>query len=434
MNDEAMFEMLAPAGEAAFESANEFESGQVKKKPAPTVVLPTLTIRDRPFVVLDRFAFDGPAVPAAHNAVIDRIARLIIASRVSSDPIRTVRLVGHTDPTGKATYNRDLAERRANAVETRLRAALANPALGPVPAGALSIVPQTLGEARPVVSNATADGRAMNRRVEVFLGTGCNAFFAQYDLRFLPGDPIFGVPAYPNLNAAQKAQRNADVGAMVPELLARRDLRASEALAGRVPPAKALPAGALRNSALRLSAAQLALFREYFEDGRGGIEFGAFQTCFERFANGQLRSPIAADRTAGVGEPNGDFFFLFAEFAFLCIDSGIEAALWTRALRTFVKAQEIFMHVYRPQPKSPPAVGAPLPACGRDAQGKPLARRQLDSFNNGNFKATGASPTVGVGQSSPARRQALATKYATKDLAALRREAQVNLQRAQCMP
>ena len=432
MNDEAMFEMLAPAGEAQFEF--EFESGKTtRKKPAPPVVLPTLTIRDRPFVVLDRFVFDGPAVPADHDAVIDRIARLIVASRLSTDRIETVRLVGHTDPSGKASYNLGLAERRAKAVETKLRAALA--ALGPVPAGKLDILPQTLGETRPVASNATADGRAMNRRVEVFLGTGCHAFFAQYDLRFLPGDPKFGIPAYPNLNAAQKAQRSADVGALVPELLARRNLRASEALAGRVPPARALPAGALRNSALRLSAGQLALFREYFEDGRGGIAFGAFQTCFERFANGQLRSPIAADRSAGVGEPNGDFFFLFAEFAFLCIDSGIESALWTRALRSFVKAQEIFMHVYRPNPVSPPpAVGAAVPACGRDAQGRPRARRRLDSFRNGNFKASGGSPTVGAGQSPPTRRRALAAKYAAKDLAALRREAQANLQRAQCMP
>jgi len=62
MNDEAMFEMLAPAGEAEFEF--EFESGKTtRKKPAPPVVLPTLTIRDRPFVVLDRFVFDGRPCP-----------------------------------------------------------------------------------------------------------------------------------------------------------------------------------------------------------------------------------------------------------------------------------------------------------------------------------------------------------------------------------
>ena len=134
MNDEAMFELLAPAGEAEFEfeSESESESGKsAKKKPAPPVVLPALTIRDRPFVVLDRFVFDGPAVPAGHDAVIDRIARLIVASRVSGDPIETVRLVGHTDPAGKAPYNLGLAERRAKAVETKLRAALA--ALGRKP-------------------------------------------------------------------------------------------------------------------------------------------------------------------------------------------------------------------------------------------------------------------------------------------------------------
>ncbi|CAN7507199.1 OmpA family protein [Variovorax sp. LjRoot130] len=426
MNDEVLFEILPLRGDVQSRSARP-------GSPSRPIVLPTLTIRDQPFVVLDRFAFDGPAVPAMHDPIIERIARLVAASRVSGEPIDTVRLVGHTDPSGPATYNLGLAKRRAQAVEAKLRAAIA--ALGPVPPGKLDIVVQTLGETRPVTSNGTADGRAMNRRVAVFLATTCNSFFAQYDLRFLPGDPVFGIPAHPNLNAAQKAQRSADVSAMVPELLARRDRRASEALAGRVPAARALPAGALRNSALRLSAGQLALFREYFPNGRGGIEFGGFQTCFERFANGQLRSPIAADQAAGIGEPNGGFFFLFAEFAFLCIESGIEAAQWTRALRSFVKAQEIFMHVYRPSPVSPPpAVGAALPACPRDAQGRPRARRGLDSYRNANFKATGSSPTAGAGQSSPARRRALAAKYAPKDLAALRREAQANMQRAQCMP
>jgi len=269
----------------------------------------------------------------------------------------------------------------------------------------------------------------------VFIPITCSSFFAQYDLRFLPGDALFGIPAHPNLNAAQQALRSADVNAMVGELLARRDRRASEALAARVPAPRALPPGALRNRAQRLSAAQLALFREYFADGRGGILFGAFQTCFERFANGQLRSPISADQAKGVGEPNGDFFFLFAEFAFLCIASRIDAALWTHALRSFVKAQEIFMHVYRPAPVSPPpAVGAAVPACPRDAQGRVQLRRQLDSYGNGNFRASGASPTVGAGQSGPARIRALAAKYAGLDAGALQRQAQANLLRAQCMP
>ena len=151
--------------------------------------------------------------------------------------------------------------------------------------------------------------------------------------------------------------------------------------------------------------------------------------------SGELRSPIAADQAKGVGEPNGDFFFLFAEFAFLCIASRIKPALWTNALRSFVKAQEIFMHVYRSSPVSPPpAVCAALPGCPPDAQGRPRARRALSSYRNANFRATGLSPTVGVGQSAPVRKRTLAAKYAAAVLAALQREAQAILLRAQCMP
>ena len=122
-------------------------------------------------------------------------------------------------------------------------------------------------------------------------------------------------------------------------------------------------------------------------------------------------------------------------FAFLCIASGIQPVLWTKALRAFVKAQEIFMHVYRPSPVSPPpAVGAALPVCPTDAQGRARARRGLDTFANANFSPTGASPTVGAGQSNPARIRALATKYASLSVARLAREAQANMRRAQCMP
>lgn len=428
MQADELFEILPLNLEA------EFESGRARVgSPGRSTTLPTLTIRLRPFVVLDNFAHKAFAMPATHNPIIERIARLVVASRVSGEPIVEIRLVGHTDASGPAPFNLGLGRQRAQSVEAALRAAIT--ALGPVPPGRLNIVVQTLGETRPAGSNATPAGRAQNRRVAVFLDPTCSSFFAQYDLRFLPGDPVFGIPAHPNLSAALKAQRSADVLAMVPELIARRDQRAAAALASSVPAPRPPPVGTLRSRALRLSTGQLALFREFFDDGRGGIEFGAFQTCFERFANGQLRSPLAADQAKGVGEPNGGLFFLFAEFALLCIASRIEPALWTKALRSFVKAQEVFMHVYRPIPVPPaPAVGAPLPACLRDAQGRPQARRGLDSFNNANFRANGTSPTVGLGQSSPARTRALAAKYAGTDPAALQRLAQANMLRAQCMP
>ena len=88
--------------------------------------------------------------------------------------------------------------------------------------------------------------------------------------------------------------------------------------------------------------------------------------------------------------------------------------LWTKALRAFVKAHEIFMHVYRPSPVSPPpAAGAALPVCPTNARSGDIAWlvRCSDPYANANFSATGASPTVGAGQSAPARIRALAAKY-----------------------
>ena len=397
-----------------------------------TTTLPTLTIRVRPFAVLDRFLHQVSTMPSLHDPIVQRIARLVVASRRSSEPLTTIRLVGHADSTGPDSFNVGIGTQRAKSVAKRLRDAIT--ALSAATAGALNIVVQSLGESKPVATNSTAAGRAANRRVDVFIDATCHSFFAQYDLRFLPADPVFGIQAHPNL--AHKAQREADVNRVAAELLRRRDIRAAVALTGGIATFAPFAAGsALRASVVRLSRAQLELFREYFEDGRGGIDFTALRVCFERFANGQLRSPIAADRAKGVGEPNSNFYFLFAEFAFLCESSGIEAASWMQALRVFVGTQEIFMHVYRPAPRSlPPAVSAPLPPCARDPMGRPLARRALSSYGNRNFRARGASVLVGFGQSSPARRARLAARYAAASPTLLLQRARDNLLRAQCMP
>jgi hypothetical protein len=229
------------------------------------------------------------------------------------------------------------------------------------------------------------------------------------------------------MTSADIQQRIDDVdNKMVPELLQRRNARAAAALLGTVPPAAGAPTSLVLVTR-RLSDAQLALFREFFPDGAGGISLDDFRRGFEQFANGELRNPAVA----GQREPNGGFFFLFAEFAFLCVDSKIRDADWTKLLRVFVQTQEIFMHIYRPPPhRAPPRVGAPLPACLVDALGNPRPRRPLDDgasgFADSNYNA--------VGQSNVARKAALRAKYARMDPAALRKAAQENLLRAQCMP
>ena len=413
MRAETVFELLPARSERGFEVA----------------VSPAAAAVPSPFVVLDGFAFDDATMPPRHVPIVERLARLSAASRASTQPIEFVTIIGDADTTGTGVYNLDLARRRAEAVGTALQGAIL--ALGSeVPAGRLVVLPMSRGESTPVASNRTAAGRARNRRVNVFVPNTCQAFFAQYDLRFLPDAPVFGIPAHPNLDAATKSQRSADVEALRVALSRRLLQRARDALAARSVAFAPLAAGSLRDSAKRLSAAQLELFREFFPNA-GGIDHVAMNACFEQFANGELRSPLAADRAAGVGEPNGAAYFLFAEFAFLCVESGIEAGDWTAALRSFVATQEIFMHVYRPGPKAPPAVGAAVPLCGgRGARATP---RSLNAFRNDRFTTTGPSPTVGLGQSDGARIRALRASYAGAGLATLRRRARQNLQRAQCM-
>lgn len=77
---------------------------------------------------------------------------------------KSVLIEGHTDSQGSANANQLLSQRRAEAVRT----ALVEDGIG---AARLSVA--GLGEDRPVADNATAEGRARNRRVEiVVLGAG----------------------------------------------------------------------------------------------------------------------------------------------------------------------------------------------------------------------------------------------------------------------
>ena len=70
----------------------------------------------------------------------------------------TIQVTGYTDSVGTEEYNRDLSMRRAQAAQDYL-----------VSNGVdqKRIVLSGMGESNPVANNDTADGRAMNRRVEV---------------------------------------------------------------------------------------------------------------------------------------------------------------------------------------------------------------------------------------------------------------------------
>lgn len=123
----------------------------------------------RPSLVLDRFGFDQFVVSPQHHILIQRLANLIVRRSASRYPVRQITIVGHTDSRGSATYNVALGQRRADAVRNLLVATIER--LRPGLVQQIHIQTGSLGVARPVVPSTTPDGRARNRRVEIFLGS-----------------------------------------------------------------------------------------------------------------------------------------------------------------------------------------------------------------------------------------------------------------------
>ena len=99
------------------------------------------------------FAYDSSALGAAAFGTVGSLAQTVR----DLPPGTVLEVVGHTDSTGRWSYNRDLSWRRAQAVEQALT-------LAGVPQSRLAV--RGAGEDQPVASNSTHWGRAQNRRVE----------------------------------------------------------------------------------------------------------------------------------------------------------------------------------------------------------------------------------------------------------------------------
>ena len=107
------------------------------------------------------FDFDKYNLKPEGRQLLDQVAQ-----QVNNIYLETVIAVGYTDSIGTEKYNLGLSERRANAVKAYLVSK-------GVPAN--RIYTEGKGEADPIASNATAAGRAKNRRVEIeIVGTRKN--------------------------------------------------------------------------------------------------------------------------------------------------------------------------------------------------------------------------------------------------------------------
>ena len=101
------------------------------------------------------FAFDSDVLAEADKAELDELA----AKLKSEAPDATMAIAGFTDSVGSDAYNQKLSERRAVSVANYLVAQ------GVPQASIVGVIGE--GEANPVADNATAEGRADNRRVEI---------------------------------------------------------------------------------------------------------------------------------------------------------------------------------------------------------------------------------------------------------------------------
>ena len=99
------------------------------------------------------FATNQTAIEPQFRGTLDQVAQVL--GRYNQTYLD---VYGHTDSDGAEAYNQDLAERRARAVGDYL-------AMRGVQSA--RIATRGFGETQPVASNATAEGKAQNRRVEI---------------------------------------------------------------------------------------------------------------------------------------------------------------------------------------------------------------------------------------------------------------------------
>lgn len=105
----------------------------------------------------DVFRTDSEVLTSNAKDLLDRISSLLNVYDKS-----TVTVVGFTDNVGSAKYNLKLSKNRAESV-------LSNLVLRGIDIERLKAC--GLGEKKPIASNATAEGRAKNRRVELHIST-----------------------------------------------------------------------------------------------------------------------------------------------------------------------------------------------------------------------------------------------------------------------
>lgn len=101
------------------------------------------------------FAFDSFELSEDAKGILDKLIPVI-----EDVPNTKLKIIGHTDNIGGKSYNDNLSLNRAKSVASYLSA-------GGIDRN--SIIEQGKGFSQPVADNTTEQGRAKNRRVEIFI-------------------------------------------------------------------------------------------------------------------------------------------------------------------------------------------------------------------------------------------------------------------------
>ena len=103
------------------------------------------------------FGSDLDSLNGQSQAIVERIGKALLGVGIQG-----VRVDGHADSSGKAAYNQQLSERRAQSVAK---------ALVGVGMRAQNIQRRGLGSTQPVADNRTSAGRTENRRVSIVVAS-----------------------------------------------------------------------------------------------------------------------------------------------------------------------------------------------------------------------------------------------------------------------
>jgi outer membrane protein OmpA-like peptidoglycan-associated protein len=147
-------EMLAKARDIAKE-AEGCKPAAAAPAPAPAPAPASAPARQPISFHSVTFDFNKADLKPAAKAELDKAAKIMM-----DNPDVVLELQGHTDNIGSDKYNAALGHKRANSVFKYLTSK-----------GVKSdrLKELSFGEVKPVASNATEDGRAQNRRVELVI-------------------------------------------------------------------------------------------------------------------------------------------------------------------------------------------------------------------------------------------------------------------------